>query len=158
LGTDTFVCSGQVLQLDAGAGFVSYTWNTGETGRVIQVSSTGEYAVLAKNERGCSRADSVRVQLGACAGECRIPSAFSPDNDGRNDRFRALFSAPPPQFQLQVFDRWGRIIFTGNDAADGWNGTVNGRAAAAGVYTYSCRYRYAGRGWQEKKGTVLLLR
>lgn len=158
LVSDTFVCTGQPVLLDAGNGFVSYSWNTGATTSSLQVGNAGVYIVEVRDQQGCTGGDTVRVQPGACPGECWVPAAFSPDNNGRNDFFRPVMQAPPEQLLLRVFDRWGRELFTSSVAGAGWDGMIRGKAAPAGVYTWILRYRYAGRGWQEKKGTVLLLR
>lgn len=158
LVTDTFVCSGQPLVLDAGAGFRSYTWSNGETGRTVTVNLPGIYRVTAEDVQGCVRSSPATVRTATCKGFLYLPNAFSPDNNGRNDRFRAWASLPPERFLLQVFDRWGREVFLTTDVSAGWDGRYKGRAAAPGVYLWICRYRYSNLGWQEKKGTVVLLR
>jgi len=61
LGADTMICENCTMTLDAGAGFASYQWNTGETTRTITVSKTGTYSVIAKNSDGCSAQDEVEV-------------------------------------------------------------------------------------------------
>ncbi len=47
--------------LDAGAGYASYTWNTGANTRRIDVNSTGWYRVTVENDTGCTATDSVKV-------------------------------------------------------------------------------------------------
>ncbi len=158
LGRDTFVCSGQTLLLDAGEGFRAYRWNNGASGPVLHVSEPGWYAVEAVSVQGCVRRDTLTVRVGNCSGFINLPRAFSPDDNGRNDRFRALMTTVPARFTLRVFDRWGREVFVSNNPAEGWDGRSGGRPAPPGVYLWICRYRFAGRGEQEQKGTVLLIR
>jgi gliding motility-associated-like protein len=61
LGPDTSLCDGMTLLLDAGNGFQTYTWNTGEITQTISVSSTGTYSVQVSNFAGCIAADSIHV-------------------------------------------------------------------------------------------------
>ena len=55
-----------------------------------------------------------------------IPNAFTPNNDGLNDGFKAE-GVGIAQFKLQVFDRWGKMIFESDDINKGWDGSVNGK-------------------------------
>jgi gliding motility-associated-like protein len=59
LGTDTVLCEGQTLVLDAGNAGGSHTWNTGATSQMINVTQPGTYSVQVNN--GCIRADSITV-------------------------------------------------------------------------------------------------
>ncbi|NBC08288.1 MAG: T9SS type B sorting domain-containing protein [Bacteroidetes bacterium] len=65
-----------------------------------------------------------------------IPNAFSPNDDGRNDRFRVYNVCPIEGFQLDIFNRWGGRVYQSDDVAQGWDGFVRGEQAPIGVYTY----------------------
>lgn len=58
--------------------------------------------------------------------ELRIPNAFTPDNDGKNDIFMKGYS-------LKIVNRWGEILY---DGQDGWDGTINGKKVSPGTYYY----------------------
>jgi gliding motility-associated-like protein len=58
-----------------------------------------------------------------------IPNAFTPNSDGLNDGFKAE-GVGIAQFKLQVFDRWGKMIFESDDINKGWDGSVNGKGDA----------------------------
>ncbi len=78
--------------------------------------------------------------------ELYIPNAFSPNGDGVNDDF--VFSGKGVKsFNAVVTDRWGMEVFSWkDDFMTGWDGTVNGFRAEAGVYTYSIvAYDFYGR-------------
>ena len=64
-----------------------------------------------------------------------IPSAFSPNGDGKNEVFQ-----PKGQFiksfEMYIFDRWGMQLFHTGDITKGWNGTVNGGSTVAQEDTY----------------------
>ena len=55
-----------------------------------------------------------------------IPNAFTPNSDGLNDGFKAL-GIGIAQFKLQIFDRWGALIFESDDINKAWDGSVNGK-------------------------------
>jgi gliding motility-associated-like protein len=63
LGNDTNLCEGSHLTLDAGSGFSSWFWSTGDTTRTITVDSTGLYSVTGINPKGCMAWDTIRVTV-----------------------------------------------------------------------------------------------
>ncbi|MHC1708496.1 MAG: PKD domain-containing protein [Bacteroidales bacterium] len=64
LGNDTIIPLNSTLILDAGYGFSSYLWNTGETTQEITVNTSGTYSVTVSNTFQCSGYDSINVQIG----------------------------------------------------------------------------------------------
>jgi len=63
LGDDLTFCEGTSVMLDAGTGFSTYAWSTGENSAVITVSQPGEYWVLITDANGCSGSDTVVVTM-----------------------------------------------------------------------------------------------
>ncbi len=63
LGTDTTICSGCSIALDAGAGFTSYDWSTGENTQTIDVDSAGTYTVQVTDANGCVGGDAIVVNI-----------------------------------------------------------------------------------------------
>jgi gliding motility-associated-like protein len=61
LGKDTSFCTGDSLVLDAGAGFVNYTWNTGTNAKAITVKNKGTYTIAATGNNGCISFDTLKV-------------------------------------------------------------------------------------------------
>ena len=85
------------------------------------------------------------------APELRIPNLFSPNEDGVNDIFRIAYDGNE-SFFMQIFDRWGRPVFEGNQL--GWNGiNKQGSPAVEGVYYYVIKI-----GERAFKGNLTLLR
>lgn len=64
LGPDTALCDGDIITLDAGAGFASYEWSTSETSQTLQVSLPGDYAVTVTDNSGCTGIDLIHVETG----------------------------------------------------------------------------------------------
>jgi hypothetical protein len=63
LGPDTIIEIGSMIQVDAGAGFLSYQWSTGETTQIISVLSSGTYFVTVTDLNGCMAHDSIQVMV-----------------------------------------------------------------------------------------------
>ncbi|MEM1118882.1 MAG: gliding motility-associated C-terminal domain-containing protein [Bacteroidota bacterium] len=93
-----------------------------------------------------------------------VPSVFSPNGDGTNDTFTAFAGPGITQIaQLQVYDRWGNIIFeqlnfTPNDVFSGWDGTFQGASLNSGVYVYVTQLTLATGETMQVSGEVLLVR
>lgn len=140
------------------------------TGATYNATRTGTYTltVNALNRRDSTTRqfiDSVRVVFDAQCCKILLPNAFTPNGDNTNDVFapvkpeNCVFS----EFQMQVFNRWGRKIFdsTNGDAA-GWDGRADGKDAPSDVYVYWLRYTATGNGNTFEpeifKGDVTLIR
>jgi gliding motility-associated-like protein len=85
-----------------------------------------------------------------------VPSAFTPNNDGKNDVLRVMGSVAEMNFI--VFNRWGGVVFSSRSKSDGWNGTLKGMPLATGTYVYLLNARSISGKAVEKKGTVTLIR
>ena len=64
------------------------------------------------------------------------PNAFSPNNDGLNDDFRT-FTTGVKQFELFLFDSYGKMVFNSTNIQDSWDGTYDGKPAPQGIYVYN---------------------
>ena len=71
-----------------------------------------------------------------------LPNIFSPNNDGRNDRFKLTATAADVLIdKMQIYDRWGNLVynasgFSPQDEAMWWTGDFGGKAVPVGVYVY----------------------
>ncbi len=90
-------------------------------------------------------------------GEFLLPNAFTPNDDGRNDVFRPVFSFLPEQYTMYIYDRWGNTVFETSDPGIGWNGTYHNKPVPSGVYIYYMIYREYNGESKEKKGTVTVI-
>ena len=89
------------------------------------------------------------------------PSAFSPDNDNVNDFFFVSGTGiDKNNFLLNIFDRWGELIFTSNDIERTWNGCAKNTAnkVPVGTYTWQVIYRDSKGIKREKSGPVTVIR
>ncbi len=84
-----------------------------------------------------------------------LPNAFTPNGDGLNDEFIGVgLTDYLLDFSMDIFDRWGGVVFSSQDAQRGWDGGN----APAGVYVYRVRYRVPRGERTEVSGEVVLVR
>ena len=92
-------------------------------------------------------------------GESKLsfPNAFSPNGDGKNDKFIAKECQNIVEFHAYIFNRWGQKLFDWTDSADGWDGTQNGTPVKNGVYYLLCKAKGTdGKTYTIKKDVNLL--
>jgi len=89
--------------------------------------------------------------------EILLPNAFTPDGDGINDVLKPVLNFLPEEFTFLIYDRSGIRIFQSTDPAAGWDGKINGKQAAEGVYMYYIEYKsFNGIRKNLKPGTITL--
>jgi len=121
---------------------------------------TGSYQVMQvlRNEFGCMDSSSqiVRIDLGY---KVYIPTAFSPNNDGINDRFR-IYGEDIYECEIMIFNRWGQLLYTSYDMENGWDGTIrtNNNPVVGGTYVYSISLKDKLGNKFDYDGTVTLLK
>lgn len=154
--TDTAFCfEGNSLTLHAPPGFGNYSWNTGELSSSIDITKAGDYRVISSGFCG-SVTDAFNVTA-ACADCVYIPSAFSPNNDGRNDHFGAIGKDITDVFMM-VYNRWGNQVFISTDASYRWDGSYKGKPCEPGTYFYTLTAKCRGGKPFTRKGDVTLVR
>ena len=158
LGGDTAICTYGSIRLKPDAGYEGYLWNDGSAGHFLVADHPGLYWLQVTDRDGCRGRDSVLVSLLDCATGLFVPSGFTPNRDGLNDRFHPLLRGPWTEFQCSVYDRYGALVFRSQDPADSWDGMVKGLPASSGTFTWVCRFTLAGKAPQTQKGTVVLIR
>ncbi len=171
-GNDTTITVGQSAQLLSigSSDITSFSWSPSGTlscttcpNPVASPTVNTTYRIDVSNIAGCSVFDEVTVFVGCIAGRIYIPNAFTPNNDGRNDRFYIIGNGVDKIKRLIVFDRWGKEIFLkenipGNNPAFGWDGTVNGYEQPPGVYTYITDVICGDGAVFRLQGTITLIR
>jgi gliding motility-associated-like protein len=155
--TITF-CLGDDLIIDDPTQFANnYLWGNGSVNPNIIVNQQGWYTLLASSVLGCSTLDSVYV----LALKCNInpaPNVFTPNEDGYNDVFK-LYADGMTIISMQIFNRWGQMVYETNNVNEGWNGYFNsGAIAPEGTYYYVANAKYLNNEKQELKGSLTLIR
>jgi gliding motility-associated-like protein len=158
LPKDTAICSYGILTLRPNGAFSSYSWSDGTAASQIIINKPGTYSLQVKEEKGCIGIDSIVVSPKECKLGVFIPNVFTPNNDGKNDLFKATVFGPVKEFELVVYNRWGQEVFKTNDPARGWDGWVRGVAVQTNVYVWVCKYQIEGSPLQMDKGSITLIR
>jgi gliding motility-associated-like protein len=83
---------------------------------------------------GCIDSATVDVTLAKCD-SMYVPEAFTPNGDGLNDEFKVI-GLSIKTFRLDIFNRWGQLIFSTTNIDEGWNGTYKGLKCEAGIYAW----------------------
>ena len=86
-----------------------------------------------------------------------VPNVFSPNGNGENAHFQ-VFGSQHQLLEMQIFDRWGSLVFEGKENGAKWDGRYEGQDAAPGVYAYRLRYiDLITNEIETKTGTVALV-
>lgn len=158
LGPDTAICSYDKIVLQTNQSFARYLWSSGENGSTITITKPGMYSLRVTNNNSCEGSDTIIVKEKQCMKGLYVPSAFTPNNDGKNEEFKAMLFGKIVQFRLEVFNRFGEIVFSTNDPAKGWNGQVKGIPQNMFAFVWKCTYQLEGEPLQTAKGTLVLIR
>jgi len=134
-----------------------YLWNTGEQQPFIHPEAAGTYTLSVSN--GCeSKEASADVSLMACDQCLFVPNAFSPNADGLNDIFGARNLCDIRTFEMQVYNRWGQLVFQTYNIAEKWDGTYNKGIADVGTYFYQIAFTSTDNVIKYRKGEIMLIR
>lgn len=143
---DVSIIEGTGVGLDAFGGSV-FEWSpsaglscTGCQSPYAQPQSTTTYVVTSYNNQGCVAFDTVTVTVLPFDDiTVFVPNAFTPNGDGANDYLFVYGSDITMINSLRVYDRWGSVIWQGENLpagmeTNGWDGRHNGNEATAGTY------------------------
>ncbi|MCH8330978.1 MAG: gliding motility-associated C-terminal domain-containing protein [Bacteroidetes bacterium] len=111
-----------------------------------------------ENEAGCPDTISKRIFVYP-ESFIKLPTAFTPNNDGENDELKMFFAGILELEILRIYNRWGELVFETNNLEDTWDGTFRGKPQDTGTYVYYLVGRPADS--DEKifqKGNITLIR
>ena len=150
------------MQLTGQAPGLQVLWTPGDNlncdtclNPTLKVVEPGWYVLQALDTTGCVGKDSAYVDIFY---PLYLPNAFTPNNDGVNDVFKAE-GVNIRGYQMHIYNRWGQLIFTSDDPQEPWLGNVQGgdHYAPDGLYMWKVRFdNWDGPRWLE--GHVTLFR
>ena len=109
---------------------------------------------------GCDSIVHITVQIAATDFTLYLPNAITPSKaDGLNDVFSIpeKAQAQMADFEIQIFNRWGEVVFYSTDKGFQWSGEYKGKTFYDNVYQYVIHYSNAYGKWFTKKGTIMVL-
>jgi gliding motility-associated-like protein len=161
LPADTISCLQEPLLIQADTSNAnSLSWNTGANSDTLLVEEFGTYTLTATNECGDRTASFEISQESNCLDLCvDVPNIFTPDRDGRNDIFKPLTGCPVSVWRLQIWNRWGDLVFSTEDPEEGWDGTQAGTPHPMDTFIWSLEVSFeTERTTQRSSGQVTLVR
>ncbi|MBE7174340.1 MAG: gliding motility-associated C-terminal domain-containing protein [Williamsia sp.] len=126
----------------------SYTWEpaaglntTTESSPQFKYNKDMEYTVKATYGAGCITVDTIPVKVQTTSSndirsDIFVPKAWTPNNDGHNDRLFPLTVHIRKLNYFRIFNRWGQLVFETSEIGKGWDGIFNGKPQVADVYTW----------------------
>jgi gliding motility-associated-like protein len=116
--------------------------------------NTTTYFVTLVDENGCVATDEVIINVIL---DFTVPNAFTPNGDGLNDLFQ-ISADFLESVTLEVFNRWGDLVYRSEELGKGWDGTLDGSEQEIGTYIYKVNAVTINGQELIKTGTVSLLR
>jgi len=105
---------------------------------VFNFDKTTEYLIRIQSAAGCVTIDTqlVKVADPITTPEAYVPRAWTPNNDGYNDRLYPLTVNVTQLYYFRIYNRWGQLVFETKILNQGWDGTYKGQPMIADVYTW----------------------
>ena len=132
-GNDTVAVIGQPLQLLA-SGALNYSWQPTAflsssviANPIARLNDDITYVVRVSTIEGCFAFDTVRVKIYKTPPEIFIPTAFTPNEDGLNDRLKPIPVGIASLVYFKVYNRFGELVFSTTEIGKGWDGVYKGR-------------------------------
>lgn len=113
----------------------TYLWSTGATTPAIAELGAGNYTLSATDATGCEVHDLIAV-FTENADCIIIPTAISPNDDGANDTWVIQGLDLYPEAEVEVYNRWGTLLYQSSNYQHDWGGTYEGNPLPAAVYYY----------------------
>jgi gliding motility-associated-like protein len=110
------------------------------------------YTLYAQSAFGCSNNDTAHIKVVA---GIFVPTAFTPNKDGKNDSWHIPFLDPTLDAEVNVYNRFGQLVYHAKGIVVDWDGNFKGMPQAAGTYVYSIVFT---NGYPVMKGSLLLIR
>lgn len=140
LGADTSFCLGDFIFIIADGIAGTIVWEDGSTNYQKQISEDGYYWATAKHQ-GCSYTDTIYVDTVLCEIVLELPNVLTPNNDGENDVFKAIRLGGIDELNIQIFNRWGQLVFLSNSKYFTWDGrNFADEIVPTGTYFYIIEY------------------
>ena len=131
-------------------------------GPVIRPLYQRTVTLVITDANGCSAEDLLTVFVEKEA-RAFVPTGFTPNGDGMNDRLLVHGRSGTRVLVFRVFDRWGQLLYEGkdfevNDADAGWDGTFRGKPVNSGVYIWSLVVEFEDENKEVLSGETNLIR
>jgi len=162
LGPDRNILEGNqetLTPLTANGNGLSYLWSPGTYLSAVNIAAPVctpvndiTYTVNVTSVDGCKADDNLFIKV---VRDFIVPNTFTPNGDGINDLWKIENLSLYPDQHVQVFNRYGQVVFDSKNYTDAWDGTVKGKPLPSGTYYYIIDL---GGDRKTKKGYVTIVR
>jgi gliding motility-associated-like protein len=167
-GRDTGIFINQTIPLFAkdltNSSFITYKWsppegldNLSSQNPVATITKNIDYIVEATTALGCTVSDTIHIDVYKEIG-IFVPSAFTPNNDSRNDILKAIPRGIKQLNLFNIYNRFGQIIFSSNNFSIGWDGKIKGINQNTSTYIWLAEGIDINGNIVYRKGSVSLIR
>jgi len=131
---------------------INYTWR-------LYPSVPTVYTISGERMPGCILTDTVLINAKDCPIYIYFPTAFTPNKDGLNDKYKPLISGRILLYEFAVYNRYGQLVFKSKIPDEGWDGIFNNSGnPLPGSYVWVCKYQFFNQPAYQKKGMFTLIR
>ncbi len=116
-----------------------------------------EYTVTVTAASGCSVTDTILLRV-FLQSDIMVANVFSPNNDGINDKLFVNLIGIRDFHYLRIFNRFGKIVYESTNAAEGWDGRLNGVNQPIDTYNWIAEAVDNNGAVIRKQGSVTILR
>lgn len=161
---------GSLLSLPACAGGAHINWYAADGTLLCAGCPTlpleakvfqSRYTCVVRNTEACADSCTYSVRVTDIPTDLWLPSAFTPNGDGTNDRFAVISTNPNVRIeQFRIFNRFGELVYSESGlVGSGWDGTFKGQTQPVGTFYWLLKYHVEGTSGEFfLKGDVNLLR
>ena len=153
INIDTIICEDKLFHLQPKG-----NWTAGGTQVTKLALETGLY--YFNETSSCNSVEhKIAIKNKNCSCDIYIPNVFTPDNNNLNNTFKPLFHCEFYTYQLDIFNRWGELLYTSKNPESAWDGTYNHSLVQDGVYIWQLTYSESNTKTQQiKRGHVAVMK
>ncbi len=168
-----YIPNDPVICTNLSTGAIAYLWNFGDgttsnnANPIHRYNQFGKYTIMLITTNTYQCTDTAYKEI-TISGDLVFPNAFTPNPGGPNGGIYSIndysnhvffpVAKGVSEFKMQIFNRWGELIFETNDINIGWDGYYKGRLCDQGVYIFQAWAKFIDGRTVEKKGDILLIR
>ncbi|MBS1773258.1 MAG: gliding motility-associated C-terminal domain-containing protein [Bacteroidetes bacterium] len=157
LNSDTLLCENDTLQLNVAINTATYRWQDESTGSSFTIRQPGIYWVAATTKCGLYT-DTIKADYHICECIPFVPTAFTPNNDGLNDKLSTIIHCKWTDYKMLIINRFGQEVFKSTNPAITWDGIFKGEPADVGTYFYMLQIKGPRGKDYFYKGDIVLIR
>lgn len=157
LESDATLCPGELLVLRSP--YPGTVWNNQVVSQEYVVTATGINTVYFPDANGCIQYDTVLVRTCCNQETIFIPNVFAPESNTASNVFRIYATPSCVLHRLQIYNRWGALLFETSTPEEGWDGRYKGHYCEPGVYVWLLETAQSNASKTEVlKGDVTIIR